>query len=188
MAIIQCEDCGQMISDQAEKCPHCGGPITKTTVCPECGQTISNPSGICPVCGCPLQNAKENQGDAIIKWIKKNKWIWWVPIALLVLVGIIIGCSHLISNNAEDTYKIIIYDDESGEFLAPDGGRICGIDKNDLFSSSRHFYLGKDLEILGEKTNCLEITDDKLSVADNIINNIIDIYTGKYGLIQVLAL
>ena len=27
MALIRCEECGQMISDQADHCPHCGSPL-----------------------------------------------------------------------------------------------------------------------------------------------------------------
>lgn len=29
MALIKCSECGNMISDKAESCPHCGNPITK---------------------------------------------------------------------------------------------------------------------------------------------------------------
>ena len=30
MAIINCKECGQEVSDKAENCPKCGNPISKT--------------------------------------------------------------------------------------------------------------------------------------------------------------
>ena len=31
MALLNCNECGQMISDKAVTCPHCGAPVTSTT-------------------------------------------------------------------------------------------------------------------------------------------------------------
>ena len=31
MALIQCKECGAMVSDQAENCPKCGSPIAKNS-------------------------------------------------------------------------------------------------------------------------------------------------------------
>lgn len=37
MALIKCTECGEMISDKATVCPHCGAPIEKMTKCEDCG-------------------------------------------------------------------------------------------------------------------------------------------------------
>ena len=34
MALIKCEECGQMVSDRAESCPNCGNPIYRREVAP----------------------------------------------------------------------------------------------------------------------------------------------------------
>lgn len=36
-SIINCPACGGKVSDQAEKCPHCGQPMARK--CPKCGST-----------------------------------------------------------------------------------------------------------------------------------------------------
>ena len=48
MAIIQCPECGKEISDQSERCIHCGVPIY---VCPKCGNLASGKLKFCPRCG-----------------------------------------------------------------------------------------------------------------------------------------
>ncbi|BFU76931.1 hypothetical protein ALC152_01460 [Arcobacter sp. 15-2] len=32
MALIKCEECGNQISDKADKCLHCGNPINKKKI------------------------------------------------------------------------------------------------------------------------------------------------------------
>ena len=51
MALIKCSECGQMVSDKASACPHCGCPIEKPKMCPECGQVIADDDSYCPECG-----------------------------------------------------------------------------------------------------------------------------------------
>ena len=46
MALVNCKECGQQISDSASVCPHCGAPIIakmpqNLKYCPQCG--ASNP-------------------------------------------------------------------------------------------------------------------------------------------------
>lgn len=48
MAMIQCPECGQEISDKATTCPHCGTPIF---VCPECGHISVGNIPFCENCG-----------------------------------------------------------------------------------------------------------------------------------------
>ena len=62
MALINCKECGQAVSDKATVCPKCGAPIERMVTCDECGQEISATVDACPHCGCP--NAKKSKMDA----------------------------------------------------------------------------------------------------------------------------
>ena len=63
MALIQCTECGRMISDKAACCPNCGAPVEKQIICEECGFAMSPSMLSCPECGCP--NPYCQQGNAI---------------------------------------------------------------------------------------------------------------------------
>ncbi len=54
MALIECKECGQMVSDKAEICPNCGCPVEKEVVCEECGEHFKEGEPTCPKCGCPV--------------------------------------------------------------------------------------------------------------------------------------
>lgn len=56
MAIIQCKECGKMISDSATNCPQCGAPVVKEIFCSNCGTKIPENSGFCPNCGTKLSS------------------------------------------------------------------------------------------------------------------------------------
>ncbi len=63
MALIKCEECGQMVSDKAVACPHCGAPVEikkeeKSIICEECGQEMPESSTECPNCGCPVEDSQ----------------------------------------------------------------------------------------------------------------------------------
>lgn len=51
MALINCKECGQEISDAAKVCPHCGAPVIKEVFCPKCGTKVPETTKFCPVCG-----------------------------------------------------------------------------------------------------------------------------------------
>lgn len=67
MALIKCEECGQMVSDKAIACPHCGCPMQSqnesVNPCPECGQTLPKMVSICPNCGCPVEKMNESSNQ-----------------------------------------------------------------------------------------------------------------------------
>lgn len=65
MALIKCTECGEMISDKATVCPHCGAPIEKMTKCEDCGAEYSADAEMCPNCGCPnfSKEAKEQSSE-----------------------------------------------------------------------------------------------------------------------------
>lgn len=61
MALIKCNECGQMVSDKASTCPKCGAPIEPSIKCEECGESISPLSISCPKCGAPIRKNSSNQ-------------------------------------------------------------------------------------------------------------------------------
>ncbi len=54
MALINCKECGQQISDSAAVCPHCGAPVVKDVYCQSCGTKIPEDTKFCPSCGKPV--------------------------------------------------------------------------------------------------------------------------------------
>ena len=100
MALIKCSECGQMVSDKAAACPHCGCPVEKLMACPECGHTIEVGESYCKNCGCPLasdtveQSANiPNQNVAQEYYCSEddergNNRLWiWFALAALALIG-----------------------------------------------------------------------------------------------------
>lgn len=95
MALIQCPECGQEISDKARKCIHCGTNLTSDTksqnICTECGKEIDLEARECPFCGCPTQFPKsensivEKEGNA---FLKKKKTISIIAIIATVILAI----------------------------------------------------------------------------------------------------
>ena len=54
-----------MFSDESQKCPQCGCPITQRTtlVCPECGKMVTENDSKCTNCGCPSTLFKKANSD-----------------------------------------------------------------------------------------------------------------------------
>lgn len=53
MALMNCAECGKLVSDLASCCPHCGAPVEKKVYCKDCGEQIAESVNVCPNCGCP---------------------------------------------------------------------------------------------------------------------------------------
>lgn len=51
MALIQCPECGQQISESATSCPKCGHHFGKKKFCNHCGNQIDADCVVCPKCG-----------------------------------------------------------------------------------------------------------------------------------------
>lgn len=88
MALIKCKECGQMISDKASACPHCGCPVSQLKICEECGEPLPEDATECPNCGCPIESVetlKEELFEETPK--KKNGWIGALIVALLCVIG-----------------------------------------------------------------------------------------------------
>ncbi len=92
MSMIKCPGCGQEVSDQAEKCVHCGAALkemkkeetgTRESKCTECGRELSEADQICPSCGCPVERKKK----VLLKINKK----------IAIIIGSIFGAAAMIS-------------------------------------------------------------------------------------------
>lgn len=102
MAMIQCPNCGQNVSDKAKKCIHCGYELIppEKKNCSECGAELEDDATVCPSCGCPVQgedSAKpiepqkvEITGVKVAKASKKNIIIavCIIAVAIIAIVGI----------------------------------------------------------------------------------------------------
>ena len=100
MALIRCSECGQIVSDKAEACPHCGCPVERPLVCPECGQVVEDNHSYCKNCGCPIKPTFEGQSPTSpnqevaqmdYSWNEEehgNRRLWlWLTLAALALIG-----------------------------------------------------------------------------------------------------
>lgn len=119
MAMIQCPECGQEISDKAKKCIHCGKvfveekSVNEEIKCSECGTILAETDEICPNCGCPVEkkikeeDIKPQQVEvASIKMaVKTKKIIVGIIIAIVICVGGGIGYKIYSDNKAEQIYR-----------------------------------------------------------------------------------
>ncbi len=95
MAMIQCPECGQEISDKAKKCIHCGKVFVEEQPeiikCSECGAVLSSTDTECPNCGCPVEKKMEEVTKlqqvevAGVKMAKKTKGIIATVVIILIL-------------------------------------------------------------------------------------------------------
>lgn len=51
MALINCSECGNRVSEYASMCPVCGNPIEKKRYCSVCNNEIEKDSAFCRKCG-----------------------------------------------------------------------------------------------------------------------------------------
>ena len=66
MALIQCPECGNRVSELALQCPHCGFSIADTFreyICPDCGRIVKGKLNSCPDCDCPFDFFKTKGMD-----------------------------------------------------------------------------------------------------------------------------
>lgn len=186
MALIKCAECGHEVSDKAEMCPNCGCPISNESQkhCKECGTLISDDVTACPNCGCPVQTTDIVSIDETnVEPLSSKKGNSKMRFLLTVLLCIAIcGCFLLFKNISntfndhssknqseafggisipEGKYCIILHNDNYGEFIAPNGGRICGLKMEESDEMIR-LDLTKKLTIMGNNTNDLIIFNEYL--------------------------
>lgn len=118
MAMIQCPECGQKISDKAKKCIHCGKvfveekTVNEEIKCSECGIVLAEADEICPNCGCPVEKkireeeTKPQQVEIarIRMAVKTQKIIIGIIIAVILCIGGGIGYKIYSDNKAEQIY------------------------------------------------------------------------------------
>ena len=97
MAIMECPNCGEQVSDKAKKCVHCGAVLIpeEKRYCQECGAELEADADVCPKCGCPVDNAKENETVPQqvevtgVKIAKKSKKIIAIAAVVVLIVALI---------------------------------------------------------------------------------------------------
>lgn len=89
MAMIQCPECGQEVSDKAKKCIHCGKILVEEVVpkkfCSECGKEVDISATECPYCGCPLDEDEKEIKQQKTKRLKKII----IPVVIIAVIAII---------------------------------------------------------------------------------------------------
>ncbi|MCD8303367.1 MAG: zinc ribbon domain-containing protein [Prevotellaceae bacterium] len=89
MALIKCEECGQMVSEQASTCPHCGASLKTDSTSPaqQAQQTIyvntehrSNGLGIAGMVLAILA--------FFLGWVPVLGWILWALGAIFSFIGL----------------------------------------------------------------------------------------------------
>lgn len=119
MAIINCPECGQEISDKAKKCIHCGKVFVEEEIikeeikCDQCGVVLTETDEVCPNCGYPVKkNATENETKpqqvevASIKMAKKTKrLILGIIIVLIICVAGGVVYKIYLDNKTEQEYQ-----------------------------------------------------------------------------------
>lgn len=93
MAMIQCPECGQEISDKAKKCIHCGKILIEEVLpkkfCSDCGKEITIDAVECPYCGCPVEDDREEYASKTENGKRKDIKKFIVPITGIVVIAII---------------------------------------------------------------------------------------------------
>lgn len=87
MALMNCPNCGEQISDKAASCPHCGYSFAEKIIikCEECETEYDADLPVCPKCGCP--NPTITSELPIAKKCKSKTVI--TIVILLLIVGMI---------------------------------------------------------------------------------------------------
>lgn len=191
MALIKCEECGNMVSDKAKACPNCGCPLEQENesgmACPECGQAVTRADSACPNCGYPINNQDTTsestysqsyyyEEEEVSK--KSRGWVYALLIGVLILASVIGGYFYLHNSSSIEgndspadelagisipsgKYCIIVQSDNFGEFIAPNGGHICGVEMRSDHNPPE-FKLTKTLTVLGHNTDRLFVSGEYL--------------------------
>ncbi|WP_455620065.1 zinc ribbon domain-containing protein [Eisenbergiella sp.] len=141
MAMIKCPECGQEISDKAQKCIHCGKVFVEEEEkeaevirCEECGTILSETDSICPNCGCPVETKTENSAAATqpvevagIKMAQKTKKLI-IGVVILLLVCVVGGVGFKVYSDKKaekeyrEAYNLYIDNLDKAQMLMLSGG------------------------------------------------------------------
>ena len=97
MAMMECPNCGEQVSDKAKKCVHCGAVLIpeEKRYCQECGAELDAEADVCPKCGCPVENVKDSEATPQqvevtgVKIAKKSKKIIAIAAVVILIVALI---------------------------------------------------------------------------------------------------
>lgn len=108
MAMINCPECGQEISDKAKKCIHCGKVLIEEEIpkrfCSDCGKEVLLEDKECPHCGCPLENEKV---DETITKKKGNVKKIGIPVAIIaIVVAVVFGVISFIGSSLNEDEQL----------------------------------------------------------------------------------
>lgn len=125
MALMNCPNCRQEISDKAKKCIHCGFEFEVTVkepkkiFCTECGEELPEGANVCYKCGCPVMSEEEKEQELLKKKKRHNKKIGIAAavvglccIAAVVVIGVV---------NKTNYYNNYVNNLESASDLMLDG-------------------------------------------------------------------
>ncbi len=165
MALINCPECGEKISDKAKKCVHCGkafeslGDATKEIVCNECGASIQTTENECPNCGCPIEQKVEK---------KLNKKTIMILSALLGII--IIVCVGSAIYNSTPVQKHIAEAEEKRATL--NASEIA-------FQEAKKAEDNGDIELAIKKYKAVISEDKSYAKAQSKIKELQDTYKNK---------
>lgn len=106
MALINCVNCGNKISDKAQNCVHCGYANLKK-VCSECNSVIDYSIESCPECGAIFSKIKKK--DTFLR-VSYKSFIISIFIVVIIASGIIFFIDYY--NYLKQREKIIISNSE----------------------------------------------------------------------------
>lgn len=97
MAMMECPNCGEQVSDKAKKCVHCGTILIpeEKRYCQECGTELEDGMDVCPKCGCPIESvgnietAPQQVEVTGVKIARKSKKIIAIVAVTLMIVALI---------------------------------------------------------------------------------------------------
>lgn len=124
MALENCPQCGESISDKAPKCVHCGWerPVEECKpeprLCPECAEVLEDAVTECPKCGCPIETDVTEKREETpakveltsVKFDNKTKKLVMAAVSAVLVIACLIGVGAFISDQqnkqkAEDAYN-----------------------------------------------------------------------------------
>lgn len=125
MALEQCPQCGEQISDKAKRCVHCGWERLPSEAepspakCPDCGELIGGDSlDACPNCGCPLNGETDDAGEQPTKVEvtgvkvshRARKTAVAVAVAVIVVAAIAV-CAVLVNQQQAKQNEVNAYNE-----------------------------------------------------------------------------
>ena len=89
MALIECKECGNQISDTAASCPKCGATVPRTIgpdeeQCPHCMTVVKSTATTCPNCRAKKGYIYSGR-DGVFGKVGTILWGIVVPLALIVV-------------------------------------------------------------------------------------------------------